>query len=180
MNYQRKTSAPFPMVHGSWFMVHRGVSLVEIIIGAALILLSLTGLTAAYSFYLKVGLKNTNALKAAFLLQEGVEAAVLIRDDGWNVFASLATGTPYHLYWNGAMWNTTTTPVAVDGVFERTVIFDDVYRRNSDDDIVGQTSGDPKSLDAETKRVSVRVFVENSATTTLDKRMVTYLTNLFE
>jgi hypothetical protein len=157
-----------------------GISMVEIIIGTALILLSLTGLTAAYSFYLKAGLKNTDNLKAAFLLQEGVEAATLLRDDGWNAFASLSTGTPYYLFWENAKWNATTTATTTDGVFSRTVVFDDVYRRNSDKDIVPQTSGEVKSLDAGTKRVTVRVFVVGAATTTLDRSIVTYLANLFE
>ena len=158
----------------------KGISLVEVIIGTALILLYLTGLTTAYSFYLKAGLQNTDNLKAAFLLQEGVEAATLIRDDNWGAFASLATGTPYYLSWNNSKWNTTTTPLIIDGVFRRTVLLEDVYRRNLGKDIVEITSGDAKSLDAGTKKVTVHVFIVNSATTTLDKQMETYLANLFE
>ena len=157
-----------------------GVSLVEVIIGTSLILLSLTGLTTAYSFYLKAGLKNTDTLKAAFLLEEGVEAATLLRDDGWNSFSSLTSGTPYYLSWNGTKWVATTTAITVDGVFKRTITLGDVYRRNADKDIVPITSGDPKSIDAGTKKVTVRVFIGSSATTTLDKSVVTYLTNLFE
>ncbi|MEK7087657.1 MAG: hypothetical protein AAB891_00015, partial [Patescibacteria group bacterium] len=94
----------------------------EIIVGTALILLSLVGLITAYSFYLKAGLKNTNNLKAAFLLQEGVEAATLIRDGGWNTLASFATGTPYHLSWNGTAWVATATPMLIDGALYRTFI----------------------------------------------------------
>lgn len=184
MKYKNKNNASFGVLHApsaSWrIMLHRGISLVEIVIGTALILLSLTGLTTAYSFYLKAGLKNTDTLKAAFLLQEGVEAATLIRDDNWSAFVSLSTGTPYYLSWANSKWNTTTTPLIIDGVFRRTISFSDVYRRNTDKDIVSVTSGDAKSLDAGTKKVTVRVFVVNAATTTLDKRVETYLTNLFE
>jgi len=159
---------------------NQGISMVEVVIGASLILLSLTGLTTAYSFYLKVGLKNTENLKAAFLLQEGVEAATLIRDDSWGVFSSLATGTPYHLSWSNSKWNATTTELITDGVFRRTVLLEDVYRRNSDKDIIAVTSVDAKSLDVGTKKVTVRVFIVNNATTTLDRRVETYLANLFE
>src|SRR3989344_5493626 len=159
-------------------MYHNGISLVEVIIGTALILFSLTGLTAAYSFYLKAGLKNTDALKAAFLLQEGVEAATLLRDTGWSSFASLTSGTRYYLSLEGSAWVPTTTPVLVDTVFTRTIVLDDVYRRNSDKDIVASTSLDAKSLDSGTKQLTVRVTA--SSTPMLDKSIVTYLTNLFE
>ncbi|MDO8594047.1 MAG: hypothetical protein Q7R93_00845 [bacterium] len=158
----------------------RAFSLVEVIIGTSLILLSLTGLTTAYSVYLKAGLKNTDTLKAAFLLQEGVEATTLIRDDGWSAFAALATGTPYSLSWNNVKWVATTTPVFVDGTFNRTVTFADVYRRNSDKDIVASTSPDAKSIDAGTKQVTVRVFITVGGAVPLDRQAVTYLANLFE
>ena len=156
----------------------RGISLVEVIIGTALILLSLTGLTAAYSFYLKAGLKNMDALKATFLLQEGVEVATLLRDTGWSSFASLTSGTRYHLSWNGSTRVATTTSVLVDAMFTRTILLDDVYRRNSDKDIVASTSPDAKSVDASTKRLTVRVTA--SSTPALDKSITTYLINLFE
>lgn len=162
------------------FTLNAGFSLVEAIIGTALILLSLTGLTTAYSFYLKAGLKNTDHLKAAFLLQEGVEAATLLRDASWNSLSSLATNTPYHLSWNGTVWVSTTTPVLIDDTLYRTITADGVYRRNSDKDIVPVTSGDPKSLDTGTKKIIVRVFMTSGATTTLDTSVVTYLANLFE
>lgn len=155
-----------------------GFSLVEVIIGTALILLSLTGLTAAYSFYLKAGLKNTDTLKATFLLQEGVEVATLLRDTSWSSFSALTSGTRYHLSWNGSMWVATTTPVLVDSIFTRTIQLDDVYRRNSDKDIVASTSPDAKSLDASTKKLTVRVTA--SSTPPLNKQIQTYLTNLFE
>lgn len=175
-----KTTASLKIENCKLIIYKCGISLVEVIIGTSLILLSLTGLVTAYSLYLKAGLKNTDNLKAAFLLQEGVEAAMLIRDDSWSAFANLSTGTAYYLSWNGTKWVATTTEVLVDGVFRRTLTLGDVYRRDSDKDIVSATSGDTKSLDAGTKKVTVRVFVGSSATTTLDKSVTTYLTNLFE
>lgn len=155
-----------------------GISLVEVVIGTALILLSLTGLASAYSFYLKAGLKNMDNLKAAFLLQEGVEAVTLLRDTSWSSFASLTSGTKYYLYWNGGTWVATTTSALIDTSFTRTITLDDVYRRNSDKDIVASTSPDAKSLDSGTKKLTVRVTA--SSTPVLDKSIATYLTNLFE
>src|SRR3989344_5716978 len=113
-----------------------GISLVEVVIGTALILLSLVGLVGAYSFYLRAGVRNTDALKAAFLLEEGAEAAILLRDDSWSNLSSLTLNTPYHLSWNGSTWVTTAVPAVVDGVFSRTLTLFPVYRRDSDKDIV--------------------------------------------
>ncbi len=47
-----------------------GFSLVEVVIGTALITLALVGLAGAFSFYLKAGLKNNDKLKATLLAEE--------------------------------------------------------------------------------------------------------------
>ncbi|TSC57914.1 MAG: Uncharacterized protein Greene041679_224 [Parcubacteria group bacterium Greene0416_79] len=154
----------------------RGFSLVEVVIGAALILLSLIGLITAYSFYLKAGLKNTDRVKAAFLLEEGVEAVLLLRDGAWSNLSSLTGGTWYYLAWNGSSWSATTTETVVDSVFTRTFRIDEVYRRDSDKDIVASTSPAAKSVDQNTKRVTVRVATDEGVT----GELATYLTNLFE
>src|SRR3989338_7515749 len=105
--------------------LNAGFSLVEVLIGTALILLSLTGLVTGYSFYLKAGLKNTDALKAAFLLQEGAEAVTLLRDDAWSTLSSLAVGVPYYLSWNGTTWVATSTATTTDALFTRTFTLDE-------------------------------------------------------
>lgn len=152
-----------------------GFSLVEVVIGTALILLSLVGLIGAYSFYLKAGLKSTDTLKAAFLLQEGVEAVMLMRDDAWSNLSSLTPGVSYYLSWSGATWVATTTEALIDGVFRQTVTLDTVYRRVLDKDIVASTSLDSKAIDPDTKQVTVRVTADG-----VDRFLTTYLTNLFE
>ncbi len=155
-----------------------GMSLVEVVVGTALILIALIGLVNAYSFYLKAGFKNTDELKASFLLQEGVEGVTLIRDDGWGSLSALTSGTPYFLSWNGTKWVATTTEVLVGGMFRRTVTLEDVYRRDSDKDIVATTSVEAKSLDPFTKKLTVVVSGTTASTTKTET--VTYLTNLFE
>lgn len=157
----------------------RGFSLVEVVIGTALILLSLTGLVAGYSFYLKAGLKNTDTLKTAFLLQEGAEAVTLLRDDAWNTFSALAVGVPYYLSWSGTKWTATSTATTTDALFTRTFVLDEVYRRDSDKDIVASSSPDTKTLDANTRKLTVRVSW-GTAQSAEERRVVTYLANLFE
>src|SRR3989344_2584247 len=145
----------------------RGFSLVEVIIGTALIVLSLTGLITAYAVYLKAGFKNTENLKAAFLLQEGVEAVTLIRDNAWSNLSSLVAGTWYYLSWNGSEWGSTSTATTTDSIFTRTFKLDDAYRKNSGQDIVDVSAPDAKTLDADAKRLTVRVIVGTLSTTTV-------------
>ncbi|PIQ68974.1 MAG: hypothetical protein COV91_01265 [Candidatus Taylorbacteria bacterium CG11_big_fil_rev_8_21_14_0_20_46_11] len=152
-----------------------GFSLIEVVIGVTLITLSLVGLTGAYSFYIKAGLRNTDSLKSSFLLQEGVESVTLMRDDAWSNLSALTPGNWYHLEWNGNMWKSTTSPQVIDSLFTRTFTLDAVYRRTSDTDIVASSSPDTKSLDPNIKKLTVRV-----TTDAIDKQVVTYLTNLFE
>ena len=157
----------------------RGISLVEVVIGTALILLSLTGLTTAYTFYLKAGLKNTDSLKSVFFLQEGVEAVTLMRDDAWSNLASLTAGTSYYLSWNGTKWVSTTTSTLIDTVFTRTITLDSVYRKTAGQDIVASTSPDAKALDPSARKLTVKV-TWGTASATQSRQTVTYLTNLFE
>ncbi len=163
----------------AYSMFHRGISLVEVVIGTALILLALTGMVSAYSFYLKAGLKNTDHLKSVFLLQEGVEAVTLLRDDTWSNLSSLATGTPYYLSWNGTKWVGTTTATLIDTVFTRTVTLDSVYRKTAGQDIVASSSPDAKALDANARKLTVKVSW-GTAGAMQSKQVVTFLTNLFE
>ena len=167
--------------HTSYFILHTslgGFSVVEVIIGSSLILLAFMGLTTAYSFYIKAGLKNTDGLKAVFLMQEGVEAVTLIRDESWSTFSALSTTTSYYLSWNGTKWVSTTTASLIDSVFTRTFKLEEVYRRTSDSDIVATSSPDAKALDTDTRRLTVKVTAPSRPT--ISKQVVTYLTNLFE
>ncbi len=175
MKYQKKHRVYFGISHIPYFLFQRGFSLVEVVIGASLILLALTGLITAYVFYFRAGLQSTPALQTAFLLQEGAEAVTLLRDEAWSNLSALSPETPYFLFWNGSKWVATTSEVLIDGAFRRTVTLSRVYRRNSDKDIVASTSPDAKAIDAGTKQVIVRVTAPG-----IDRILTTYLTNLFE
>jgi len=133
----------------------RGASLIEVVIGAAIVVVVLIGALSAFQVFLRSGLATTTKLQAAFLAEEGIEAARSIRDRSWSEFSGLSSGT-YHLVL-GSQWNTTTTPQLIDGVFTRTISVGDVYRRTSDSDIVPSTSPDSKAIDLNTKRVLLRV-----------------------
>ena len=174
MKYQKKDRY-MRMFHVPCSMFHRAFSLVEIVIGSSLILLALTGLITAYIFYFRAGLRNMSELQTVFLLQEGAEAVTLMRDETWGNISSLSPETFYFLSWNGVKWVATVSEVLIDGAFRRTVAISEVYRRNSDKDIVASTSPDAKAIDTNTKHLTVRVTAPG-----VDKTLTTYLANLFE
>lgn len=132
-----------------------GSALIEVVVGAAIIAAVLIGTVAVFHYFLQSGLATTTKLQAAFLAEEGIEAARSIRDRSWSEFDALSGGT-YHLAF-GSNWQATSTEQLIDGTFTRTVTIEDAYRRTSDDDIVPESSLDPKAVDSETKRVSVTV-----------------------
>ena len=155
----------------------RGISALEILVGLSIIILVLGGVVAAFQEHLSVGLRDTNEIKAAYLAEEGIEAVRFLRDNNWSAFSSLAMEFPYYLYYSTttSAWEATTTAQTIDGEFQRTFVLERVYRRNSDDDIIPLSDAAAKTLDPETKKVTVRVTWEGKAA-----ELMTYLTNLFK
>jgi len=164
----------------------RGVSMIEVVIGTAILLLAMTGLLTAYNVFVRAGTKTMQTVQASYLLEEGVEAVSTIRDKGWAAnIASLSLATNYYLYWSSGRWNLTTTPSLIDNFYTRYIVFSSVYRDandevansddyNSSDDYIG--FGD--TLDPGTIRV--RVYVKWQDSKTIKSRTIaTYLTNLY-
>lgn len=135
----------------------RGAGLIEVVVGTAIIAVSIVGILAALNLFVRAGLGTTADVQATFIAEEGLEVMRGLRDGAWSNIDSLASGTAYHLARVGGAWEATTTAQTVDEKFTRTVTIDDVYRRDSDDDIVPATSTDPNTLDPDTKKVTVSV-----------------------
>lgn len=165
--------------HDSLFLIRdstrrRGVSLVEVVVATALLFLALTGLVTAYNMFVRVGVTTTKTIQAAYLLEEGVEAVVSMRDFGWTAnIASLTPGNNYFLFWNGSRWLSTTTVSKIDNFYTRSFVLENVSR-GSGDAIV--TSGG--TVDAGTKKLTVSISWQSAATTT-SRTISTYITNLF-
>ncbi|MEK7647294.1 MAG: hypothetical protein AAB378_02900 [Patescibacteria group bacterium] len=150
-----------------------GFGLAEIVVGAAIISVSLFGLVAASQLALRVADENTKRVQASFLLEEGVEAVRVLRDGGWNVYmAPLSVGSAHYLEFSGSFWRATTTNIFVDGKFERSFTVNNVYR-NVNDDIAGAGT-----LDPDTKKVTVTV-AWRARTGTTTESISTYFTDLF-
>lgn len=150
-----------------------GFGLVEIVIAVAIISFSIFSLFFIFELSLRAERKTSNSIKASFLLEEGIEAAKIMRDAGWSAsLGALSSGLDYYLVFDGLNWQTSLTPSLIDGFFERKFIVEDVLRDASDDISVSGT------IDPDTKKVIFYVsWQERGATTT--SLVSSYITNIF-
>lgn len=137
-----------------------GFGLLEIIIAVAIISGSLFALAEVSTLAVRLTQAALAGQQALFLAEEGVENARFARDTSWATFLASS--------------NTET----IDG-FTRVMALEDVYRRNSDDDIVPASSSDPKTFDPNTKKAIVTVSWQTQKGAA-NKTLSAYLTNLFE
>lgn len=151
---------------------NKGMGLVEIIIGSAIILSGILVANISYTAYVQYALSNQKNVQATYLLEEGLEVMSLIRDKGWkNNIATLSPAKTYYLTFNGGVWVITLVSQYVDGQFLRRINVANV-NRDSNDRI--STVG---TLDQNTKYITVTVaYFQGHATTT--RSLSTYITNI--
>ena len=153
---------------------NRGFALAEIVIGSSILLLIILATSEAYNTYIKFSFGNQDNTIAGFLLEEGVESVIYLRDASWGTnIAPLVNGSTYYLYFNGINWISTTSPQYIDNQFLRTFTVSSV-NRDSNDDIAVSGTNDPK-----TKKISVTVsYWQGHGTTT--RSLSTYITDLYD
>ncbi len=153
----------------------RGMSLIEVIVGAAIMASSLVAIIGLYGGLTSLSLRTTPRVQAAMLLEEGAEIVRLMRDSGWtSQIGTLTNGTPYRLIWSSNAWRATTTASAIDGLFDRTVTLAAVNRDATSYNIV--SSGG--ALDTGTRRATITVSWPDGAATT-SKSVQLYIHNSF-
>lgn len=151
----------------------KGFGLIEIIIGSAILTVSLIAISTYFQKSLQLSQDSGKTTQASFLLEEGMEVAKFFRDTSWQNISGLTVGTSYFLQFDGTKWATTSFNVFVDGVFERKLVIDNVAR-DANDDIVSSGGTD----DSGTKKATVSVsWLGRTGTTT--KSISTYITNIF-
>lgn len=151
----------------------RGFGMVEMVIGAAVLSVSLLAISTFFQTALRASGLTQSAIQGDYLLEEGVEVLKIFRDHSYsNNFFKMSTTTDYFLSWNGTNWATTTTNTFIDGKFERKFTLSDVKRdANSDISVSG-------TYDPDIKHVTVSV-AWNSPTGTTSHSIQTYVTNIF-
>ena len=159
---------------------NRGFGLMEILVASAIISASLFALAGTAQLAFRVIAENSNRVQAEFLAEEGLEVVRILRDSSWSSnIPPLSSGISYYPVFSStsSTWMLASKdPGLIEGLFSRVAIFDDVYRRDSDDDIVASTSPDSNTLDEGTKQVTSRVSWQD------DEKYVeftTYITDMF-
>lgn len=156
-------------------LFNKGISLIEVIVGAAIIGSAILATMGAYANLSKLSYQNTPKIQANYLAEEGIEAIRTLRDAGWSSkISTLSTSTTYSLYWNGSSWTATTTNILIDGIFSRTFILSEVGR---DANFNILSSGG--TYDSGSKKISVTVsWPDRDGTST--KNMQSYIFNTFK
>ena len=138
----------------------KGFGLVEILIASAVLSASLIVLIATTQISLRLTKESLERTQAGFLAEEAVEAVRILRDTSWTSnIAPQTSETTYYLNFATTtnVWSLGTTSSLVYGMFTRTVTLSDVYRKDSDSEIVASTSVDTKTLDPQTKKIKAQV-----------------------
>lgn len=129
------------------FSSRRGISIVEIVVAAAIISISVVGIVGAIQVYLKIVYQNTRQTQAVLLLDETAEAIQSIRDQDYSSIADLNTNTTYTVFWNGSAYQIGTSPITLQYNMTRTFTLEDI-KRNSQDVIVQSGTIDPNTKKA--------------------------------
>lgn len=152
-----------------------GFSLVEIILGIGILTTALVAVSAYYIRLLTVSELTTQHIQSGFLLEEGVEAMKLLRDESWSTkIAPLSTTTTYYLYWNGTKWTATTTKQVIENIFTRSLLISDIHRDAITYDIDPTGTYDPG-----TKKITVSVGWQRRGGDFATDTAQTYVMNLF-
>lgn len=153
----------------------RGMLAIEVAFGVSIAMLVVVFTTYAVARFASYGRESLDRARAVFLAEEGVELMRYLRDSSWTNMSSLQNGTPYYFSISTSTIATTPTPFLIDGKYVRTVVVYPAYRATSGDDLVASTSAVSKSVDDDTKLVTVSVSWGMSTSTV---SLSSYLTNI--
>ena len=155
----------------------KGFTLVEILIGCAIMTTMIFALMASAQKGINLSDKALKQTQANMLLEEGAEAVRSIRDSAWSNISGLTLDTNYYLSYNTStnVWSLSTTPSAtIDSTFTRKVVVSQVLRDASTDDIA--SSG---NADARTKKITITVSWPTADGTTISKDLPFYIADIF-
>lgn len=121
-----------------------GFSLVEVLVGAAIIVVSVLAVMAVTEKSVAMSRRALHTLQASYLLEEGAEAMRILRDDAWSNVSTLSPSTDYYLEFSGGTWTVSTTPSLI-GIFTRVINIENVNRDFTSGDIDAGGTDDPQA-----------------------------------
>jgi type II secretory pathway component PulK len=167
--------SPTYYVLRSTFSRIRGVALVEVIIGAAIISIAFVGMFGAIQSMLRISRQTSVSVQSAFLAQEGLEALRVMRDLSWDdEIAPLTVATTYYFEWSDDdTWTATTTANMIDGIYTRTFKLENVYRDGSSD------IAESGTLDTGSRKATINVVRSTLVGLTSTTTISGYINDLF-
>jgi hypothetical protein len=130
----------------------KGMSVLEVIIGASIMLVLTTAIGGAWQSYIVITRISNEKTQAGIIVEETADAIQFIRDMGWATnLSSKVVGTPYYLTWATTTYTLSTIPNVTQNLYVRSVTFSNVAR-DVNDNIVSSGTNDIK-----TKKVSISV-----------------------
>ena len=152
----------------------QGISLIEVVIVTFVATTLLFSISQVVTLAARASTEKKTSLRAAYYLEEGMEALRAMRNESWTSrIGGLTASTTYYFVPTANSWTISASdPGKLDSIFTRTVIAQNVYRDGNDD------ISSPGTLDVDTKKFTVAVSWQSQCgahTLTLD----TYLANLF-
>lgn len=151
-----------------------GVSLVEVIVGVALVATILVVISQVVTTYLSSVRTAHDTAIAAYQAESVLETARIIRDDDWSTFAALPLDTAlYPEYTPGTAAFVTNDPTP-GAQYQSEVFFRTVYRDTSTDELRSSTDSNTY-VDTSARMVEVQVRKDG----VLLVEQMTLLINLF-
>lgn len=152
-----------------------GFSIVEIVIGAAIVALVVTAIATAWQFYTKLAGQSVRSTQAALLIEEGGEALQYMRDKGWTAnIANLTNNTTYYLIWDGTDYKATTTPILINSAYSRTITFGAVQRDAS------YNIASSGTVDTDTRTATLNIYANLATTSTPILQAQMLIHNVFQ
>ncbi len=150
-----------------------GFMMVELLVIAAVLVMLIISASAVAQKGIEVSRRSLHQMQASLILEEGAEIVRILRDNNWTNISGPTALSYYYASFSNGTWSVSQTPSAI-GIFTRRIVFSDVYRDASTQDIV--SSGGV--LDTGTKLVTVSVGW-TEGTTVMEKNIKFYITDLF-
>ncbi|MBI2573987.1 MAG: prepilin-type N-terminal cleavage/methylation domain-containing protein [Candidatus Wildermuthbacteria bacterium] len=163
--------------------MNKGISLIEVIVGSAIISIAMFGIFRFLSFSVANSAISAQFAQANALVQGGMEGVRAFRDgtawtnndpnDLYDGIGILQIGASYKLQKSGdnpPQWQLVPGTETV-GAFQRTIVFSNVNRDGGDS--IAESGG---SLDDDTKKATVQVAWSNRGQT-YQAQISAYLTN---
>lgn len=135
----------------------KGMSMVEIIIAAAIVILVVTAASQVWQLYFTVSRNSSQKAHSAVLTEGAAEYFYFLRDRSWSqLIAPIPLDSPIYLSWSGYSFATSSSPMTIDNQYSVQIVFSEIYR-DTDFDIVPPVGNINAVLDPDSRYMKISV-----------------------